>query len=167
VTNRYVDADPVRRLIRRATTSRPLAWLSARVLHRIDGVVVRATKGRGTFSGWVSGLPVVLLTTTGARSGLARTTPVLGIPDDDALIVLAANFGKTTHPSWFHNVRATPAVSVAVDGVTREYDAVVLAGAERDRWFERAVELNPGWLRYRRWAGERAIPVVRLQPAAA
>ncbi|MDL5155599.1 nitroreductase family deazaflavin-dependent oxidoreductase [Actinomycetospora termitidis] len=161
---RYVDADPVRRAIRTATTSRPLAWLSARVLHRIDGVVVRATNGRSTFSGWVSGLPVVLLTTTGARTGLARTTPVLGIPDGAALIVLAANFGKTTHPAWYHNVRATPEVDVAVDGRSRRYHAVELTGDDRDHWFARAVELNPGWLRYRTWAGERAIPVVQLTP---
>ena len=164
---RYVDTDPVRRLVRRATTSRPLAWLSARLLHRIDGVVQRATKGRSTFSGWVSGLPVVILTTTGARTGLSRRTPVLGIPDDDALVVLAANFGKTTHPAWYHNVRATPEVDIAVDGVGRRYRATELTGVDRDRWFGRAVELNPGWLRYRTWAGERAIPVVRMDPVAA
>lgn len=162
--NRYVDADPVRRLVRRATTSRPLAWLSARLLHRIDGVVQRATGGRSTFSGWVSGLPVVLLTTTGARTGLARTTPVLGIPDGEALVIIAANFGRTTHPAWLHNVRRTPAVAVAVDGTSRDYDGTELTGDERDHWFARAVELNPGWLRYRTWAGERAIPVVRLTP---
>lgn len=70
----YTEAGVLRRLVRLASTSRPLAWLSARVLHRIDRVVHRATRGRSTFSGWASGLPVVFLTTTGARTGLQRTS---------------------------------------------------------------------------------------------
>lgn len=162
----YAEANVVRRVVRQASTSRPLAWLSARVLHRIDRVVNRATRGRTTFSGWISGLPVVLLTTTGAKTGLRRTTPVLGVVDGDRLVVIAANFGSRQHPAWYHNLRAHPRVSVTVDGVSREYEAHQLAGEERERRFRVAVQLNPGWLRYRSWAGERQIPVIRLDPVA-
>lgn len=161
----YTDAGVVRRVVRQASTRRPFAWLSARILHHIDRLVLRATRGRATFSGWVSGLPVVLLTTTGARTGLQRTTPVLGIVDGDRLVVIAANFGSQQHPAWYHNLRARPEVSVTVDGVTRQYRAQQLAGDERERQFRIAVQLNPGWLRYRSWAGEREIPVIRLVPA--
>ncbi len=160
----YTEAGVLRRVVRQASTSRPLAWLSARVLHRIDRFVHRATRGRSTFSGWASGLPVVLLTTTGARTGLRRTTPVLGILDGDRLIVIASNFGSQQHPAWYHNLRAHPGVSVTVDGVSREYEAHQLAGEDRERQFRVAVQLNPGWLRYRSWAGERQIPVIRLDP---
>lgn len=161
---RYAEVGVPRRLVRRASTSRPVAWLSARILHRIDRFVNRATRGRFTFSAWVSGLPVVLLTTIGARSGRRRTTPVLGIPDADGLIVIASNFGSEQHPAWYHNLRAHPRVSVTRDGESREYDAHQLAGEERERQFQLAVQLNPGWLRYRTWAGERQIPVLRLDP---
>lgn len=160
----YTDAGAMRRLVRKASTSRPLACLSARVLHRIDYVVGGATHGRSTFSGWASGLPVVLLSTTGAKTGLPRTTPVLGIPDGDRLVVIASNFGSQQHPAWYHNLRARPTVSVTVAGVTREFEAHQLEGEERQRQFEVAVQLNPGWLRYRSWAGPRQIPVIRLDP---
>ena len=163
----YAEASAVRRIVRQAAASRPVAWLSARILHRIDHVVDRATGGRSTFSQWVSGLPVVLLTTTGARTGRSRTTPVLGIPDGDRLIVIASNFGKQQHPAWYHNLRAQPDVSVTVDGVTQAYVAHQLSGADRDREFDRALRLNPGWLRYRTWAGQREIPVFRLDPVGA
>ncbi len=106
-----------------ACLSRPWAWLSARVLHRIDRVACRATRGRTTFSAWMSGLPVVLLTTTGARMGQPRTTPVLGIPAGDGLVVIAASFGRREHPAWYHNLRADPRVTVTVTSVRRTYDA--------------------------------------------
>ena len=162
--DRYAEVSMLRRGVRQATTSRPVAWLSARVLHRIDHVVDRATGGRTTFSRWVSGLPVVLLGTTGARTGRPRTTPVLGTPDGDGFVVIASNFGKQQHPAWYHNLRARSRASVTVDGVTREYEAHELSGEERERQFQVAVGLNPGWLRYRTWAGDRQIPVMRLDP---
>jgi deazaflavin-dependent oxidoreductase (nitroreductase family) len=159
---RYTEAGALRRIVRQATTSRPLAWLSARILHRIDRVPYRSTRGRFTFSRWMSGLPVVMLTTTGARTGQPRTTPVLGIPAADGLVVVAANFGQHHHPAWYYNLRAHPRVSVTADGMTREYDAHELTGGERDQQFQEAVQMNPGWLRYRTWAGDRQIPVIRL-----
>ncbi len=159
---RYTEAGALRRIVRQATTSRPLAWLIARILHRIDRVAYRSTRGRFTFSRWMSGLPVVMLTTTGARTGQPRTTPVLGIPATDGLVVVAANFGQLHHPAWYYNLRAHPRVSVTADGMTREYDAHELTGEERDQQFQEAVQMNPGWLRYRTWAGDRQIPVIRL-----
>lgn len=163
---RYTEAGALRRMVRQATTSRPLAWVCARILHRIDRVAYRSTRGRFTFSRWMSGLPVVMLTTTGARTGQPRTTPVLGIPAGNGLVVVAANFGQLHQPAWYYNLRAHPRVSVTADGVAREYDAHELAGEERDQQFQEAVRMNPGWLRYRAWAGDRQIPVVRLDRVA-
>src|SRR6266498_2484541 len=107
----YAQTGVLRRMVRQATTSRPLAWLSTRILPGIDRTAYRSTRGRFTFSMWMSGLPVVMLTTTGARTGQPRTTPVLGIPDGDRIVLVAANFGQRQNPAWYHNLRAHPRVT--------------------------------------------------------
>ena len=99
----HADASAVRRAVRPAATSRPLAWLSAQILPRVDRATYRSTRGRFVFSAWLSGLPVVLLTTTGARTGRPRTTPVLAKPDGDALVLIAANFDRPQHLAWYLN----------------------------------------------------------------
>src|ERR1700747_1928172 len=96
----------------------------ARAAPRIDRPVYRLTRGRHTFASLLSGIPVVMLTTTGARSGQLRTVPVLGLPTSDGLAVIASNFGQHQHPGWYHNLRANPEGSVAVDGQTRRFRAV-------------------------------------------
>lgn len=148
--------------MRLLVTSRPVAWLSARLLPRVDRAIFRHTRGRVTFSAWVTGLPVVQLTTIGARSGAPRTARVLGIPDRGGFIVIAANFGQTTHPAWYHNLHARPQAWLVADGITGEYRARELTGLERDRGFERAITLNPGWGGFQERAGRRLIPVIQL-----
>jgi len=74
------------------------AWLFARVLHRVDRVAFRLTGGRRTVTSTLSGLPVVMLTTTGARTGMPRTVPVLAIPIGDDTAVAAGNFGRAQDP---------------------------------------------------------------------
>ncbi|WP_433060678.1 nitroreductase family deazaflavin-dependent oxidoreductase [Dactylosporangium sp. CS-033363] len=161
----YAEAGPVRRVVRQVVTSRPVAWMSARYLPAVDRVALRWTRGRWLPSRWVTGLPVVRLTTVGARSGALRTSPVLGIPAGEGLVVLAANFGQARNPAWYHNLRAHPRVTVTAGSGVREFDAVELEGEERERWFAEALRLNPGWRRFRTRAGARGIPVVRLEPA--
>jgi deazaflavin-dependent oxidoreductase (nitroreductase family) len=160
----YEQAGGLRRLVRRASATAPASWLLARTLHHVDRLVYRVTGGSSTFSSWVSGLPVVMLTTTGARSGRRRTIPVLGLPDGDGLVVIASNFGQRHHPAWYHNLRAHPRASVTVRGVTREVEAHELTGEEWERCFQRGVEIHPGWVRYRRRAANRRIPVIMLDP---
>jgi deazaflavin-dependent oxidoreductase (nitroreductase family) len=150
--------------VRRIAASRPLAWVSARILHHIDALVFRATRGRTTFSTWISGMLIVMLTTTGAKSGERRTVPLVGLPDGDAMIVIASNFGQRHHPSWYHNLRARPRAVMSVNGVTQHVVAFELAGAERERWYQRGIDINPGWVQYRQRASHRQIPVIRLEP---
>jgi deazaflavin-dependent oxidoreductase (nitroreductase family) len=153
-----------RRLLLRMVATRPVAWLCARTLHHADVVVYRLSRGRTTFSTCISGLQVVMLTTTGARTGQQRTLPVIGLADGEALVVIASNFGRQHHPAWYHNLRAHPRARVAVDGVTRPVLAHELTGAERDLWYDRGVTTNPGWIQYRERADHRQIPVIRLEP---
>jgi hypothetical protein len=112
----YDQANPLQRLMRWSGTLPPISWLYARTLHHIDRVVYRATSGRKTFTSLVTGLPVVQLTTTGARSGLPRTLPVLGVPEGDRLIVIASNFGQYKNPSWYYNLRAHPHAEIVFEG---------------------------------------------------
>ena len=86
----------------------------ARTLHVIDKGVFKLTRGRTTFSAWLAGLPVAWLTTTGAKSGVERTSPVLAIPcGDGRLVVIASNYGQRHNPSWYYNLRAHPYATIA------------------------------------------------------
>src|SRR5689334_16660316 len=103
--------------MRRFASSGPGSWLFARVAHRMDRPVFRWTRGRHTVGSLLTGLPVVMLTTTGARSGQQRTVPILGLPTGDGgLAVIASNFGQPKQPGWFYNLRARPEGDVVVDG---------------------------------------------------
>jgi deazaflavin-dependent oxidoreductase (nitroreductase family) len=161
----FSSANPVQRALRRFAASGPGSWLFARLLHRIDGRVFRATRGRHTFSSLVSGLPVVFLTTTGARSGRRRTVPTLGFPSAEGLVVIASNFGQERHPAWYHNLRAHPEGEVAVAGRTRRFRAVEAQGEQRERIWREGLAIYPGWSAYERRATNRRIAVFVLEPA--
>lgn len=160
----FERANPLQKGLRRLAASAPGSWVFARVLHRIDRPVYRLTRGRHTFASLLSGIPVVMLTTTGARSGRPRTTPVLGLPTADGLAVIASNFGQHSHPSWYHNLRAHPEGSVVVDGNSRRFRAVEVDGERRHRIWEQGLRVYPGWSQYERRASHRRIAVFVLEP---
>jgi deazaflavin-dependent oxidoreductase (nitroreductase family) len=163
---RYQDAGSLRRFVRRSAGWSPVSWFYARALHRLDSWVYRLSGGRVLFSSLLSGLPVVLLTTRGARTGEERTAPVLGIPDGDALVVIGSNYGQRHSPAWAHNLRAQPFARVRVDGQERDLLARELSGAERDDAYTRGIDVYPAWIAYRRRAAPRVIPVFRLEPVS-
>jgi deazaflavin-dependent oxidoreductase (nitroreductase family) len=106
---------------------------------------------------------VAWLTTTGAKSGVERTSPVLAIPcGDGRLIVIASNYGQRKNPSWYHNLTKNPRTRILFDGAEREMVARELEGDERARWYERGIEIYPGWVQYRKRA-PRQIPVIELR----
>jgi deazaflavin-dependent oxidoreductase (nitroreductase family) len=156
--------NPLRQLVRRTAGLRPISWFYARTLHHIDRGVYRISNGRSTFSSWVGGLPVVMLTTTGAKSGKSRTLPLLGFDEGEDVVLIASNWGQRHHPSWYHNLRAHPRATIVVDGQRREVEASMVSEADRDRYFKRAIATYPGYAYYRRRAG-REIPILRLRPA--
>jgi deazaflavin-dependent oxidoreductase (nitroreductase family) len=156
--------DPLRRLVRKAAEIVPMSWIRPRVVVRIDREVFRLSRGRTTLSALVSGLPIVMVTTTGARTGLARTVPVLGLPDDDRLILIASNFGKPSNPGWYHNLRAHPYAVVTWNGSAVEMHARELKDAERQRYVDLGIEVYPWWEPYHRRAAPRQIPVIMLEP---
>ncbi|MFC9313769.1 nitroreductase/quinone reductase family protein [Streptomyces nigra] len=124
----------------------------------------RANKGR--VGGPFEGGRLLLLTTTGARTGRPHTTPVAYLPDGgERVLVIASAAGSPKHPAWFHNLVAHPEVTVEAGAFTYPARAVVLEGEERDRAFTRAVEAEPGWAAYQERT-ERVIPVVALYEIA-
>lgn len=101
----------------------------------------RANKGK--VGGMWEGKPLLLLTTTGAKSGKRRTTPTMYLRDGDRLLIFASKGGAPTHPAWYHNLVAHPQVTVEVGSETYKATATVLKGEERDRLYARQAELYP------------------------
>ncbi|MFG2794759.1 nitroreductase/quinone reductase family protein [Streptomyces sp. NPDC048419] len=124
----------------------------------------RANKGRLT--GYFAQARLLLLTTTGARTGTRHTTPVGYLPDGgDRVLIIASAGGSPRHPDWYRNLLADPQVTVESGSFTYEARAVVLAGEERERAWARAVETDPGWAAYQEKT-TRLIPVVALSAIA-
>jgi deazaflavin-dependent oxidoreductase (nitroreductase family) len=160
----YARANPAQRLVRRFASSGPGSWIFVRVAHRIDRPVYRWSKGRRTFASMISGLPIAMVTTTGAKSGKQRTVPVLGLPTEDGIAVIASNFGQRNQPGWYYNLRANPEGEVAVDGTKTRFRAVEAEGELRERIWKAGLEIYPGWTQYEKRASHRDIAVFVLRP---
>jgi len=150
-------------MARRSAASRPVAWFYQRIQQPVDLFVLRLTGGRATPTSVLADVRLVILTTRGARTGVPRVTPVLAVPYGDGTVVLASNYGRRHHPAWYYNLRSDPRADIIVDGVSRTVRSRELSGVERDEAFSRAVEIYPGFERYRRWAAPRVIPVIKLE----
>jgi deazaflavin-dependent oxidoreductase (nitroreductase family) len=160
----YADANAPQRLVRRFGGSGPGSWLFARLAPRLDRTVYRLTRGRHTFASLVSGLPVVILTTTGARSGQSRSVPVVALPTDEGFALIASNWGKARQPGWYHNLRARPEGRLSVHGDSHSFRAVELEGERRERIWKQGLKVYPGWAQYERRAPKRHIAVFLLEP---
>jgi deazaflavin-dependent oxidoreductase (nitroreductase family) len=113
----------------------------------------------------LGGRPLLLLTTTGARSGQRRTTPMMYIPDGDHLIVIASNVGASIHPDWYRNLVAHPQVTVEVGPETFDALAIVMEGTARQQLWTRITELYPFFVEHQAKT-TRQIPVIVLQRQA-
>jgi deazaflavin-dependent oxidoreductase (nitroreductase family) len=120
----------------------------------------RANKGK--VGGFWEGKPLLLITTTGAKSSQHRTTPTMYMRDGDRMLIFASKGGAPTHPAWYHNLVAHPQVTVEVGTETYEATATVLQGAERDRFYDRQAQLYPQFGEYQTRTN-RKIPVIALE----
>jgi deazaflavin-dependent oxidoreductase (nitroreductase family) len=161
---RYEHARKGYRFVRRSAATRLMAKVYGIIQQPLDELVYRFTKGSYTLTSWLAGVEITMLTTTGKKSGQPRTVPVLGLPEGENMILIASNFGRPKNPSWYHNLRANPGATIVFNGVRREMLARELGGAERERGFRRGEEIHPGFTRYQRWAQNRKIPVLLLEP---
>jgi deazaflavin-dependent oxidoreductase (nitroreductase family) len=113
-------------------------------------------------SGIFKGAPLLLLTTTGARSGRRRTTPLAHTRDGNRYVVIASKGGAPSNPDWFRNVVAKPEVTVEVGGESFDARASVPTGSERKRLYDAQAALMPNFAEYQRKTA-REIPVVVLE----
>ncbi|MFF0013259.1 nitroreductase family deazaflavin-dependent oxidoreductase [Streptomyces sp. NPDC005374] len=110
-------------------------------------------------------LPVVILTTLGAKSGKIRKTPVMRVEHDGSYAVVASMAGAPTHPVWYHNAVADPRVELQDGPVRQDMSAREVTGDEKALWWARAVEAFPDYATYQKNT-DREIPVLVLEPTA-
>lgn len=129
-----------------------------------DDLIAQFRKNHGTITeGPFTGRDVLLLTTTGAKSGAPRTHPLAYTRDGDRYLIIASKSGAPTHPSWYHNIRAHPEVTVEVGPEKFRATATPVArGAERRRLYDQHAAINPGFKDYERKT-DRVIPAVLLE----
>lgn len=126
-------------------------------------VIEEFRANHGKVGGGFAGAPMVLLTTTGAKSGQKRVNPLVGLLDGDSLYVVASKAGSPTSPDWYHNLLANPSVEVEFGDERFDATAVpITSGPERDRLYAAQVAAMPGFADYEK-ATTRVIPIVELR----
>ena len=146
------------------SASPPGAWLFARLLHRIDGLLLRASGGRFAVSELLAGIPIVTIITTGARTGQRRETPLLGVPVGDGLALIGTHFGQPGNPGWYYNLRAHPELEVAYRGKLIPARAREVEGDEWATCWAEARKAYGGYQTYSRRIGDRPIHIMVLAP---
>jgi deazaflavin-dependent oxidoreductase (nitroreductase family) len=155
-------------LTKKFAASRAGIWLLSRILHHLDRLVLSLTGERGTLTAALAGVPIVVLTTRGAKSGLLRSIPLLPIRDaqnPEQFALVASNWGGRSHPAWYFNLKAHPQAHCAVEGRSGEYTAHEVSGEEYHRLWERATRTYFGFRRYQQRAGGRHIPIMVMVPS--
>jgi deazaflavin-dependent oxidoreductase (nitroreductase family) len=142
-----------------------LPWLPRflRQITTVDKLIQRITRGRWSLLR-LAGLPGLMLTVAGRKSGLPRSTPVLFVPYGDSQLVAGSNFGGPKQPVWVVNLRAAGRATVTVDGTSRDVVAHELAGEEREAAWAQMLQTWPNYAKYAERTS-RVIPVFRLDPA--
>jgi len=166
--NNEVSRPPFRRrLIAAIFGFKPLTLLFMWIATRVDRPLMLWSDGRIRLSFVI---PVLLLKCTGAKSGRPRVVPLLYAPDGDEqagadIVVIASHGGQPRNPAWYFNLLKTPRVQCTLKGFTATYKAHLLSGVERKKAWVLANSVYPGYDRYQQCAGDRLIPVFRLERA--
>ena len=129
-----------------------------------DELVEQFRRNRGVITeGPFTGRDLLVLTTTGAKSGLPRSNPLVYMRDGDRYLIIASKGGAPTHPDWYHNIRRHPEVTVEVGPETFRAKATAFAsGPERRRLYDIAGAINPGFKDYEQKTA-REIPAILLE----
>jgi deazaflavin-dependent oxidoreductase (nitroreductase family) len=134
-----------------------------------DNIIAEFRANDGVVGGPFAGAHLLLLTTTGAKTGQERVAPMVYFQEDDAIYVIASKGGAHTHPDWYHNLLANPTVQVdqATDAGVQSFEATAtpVDRAKRDELYARFSAHRPGFAEYQEKT-ERVIPIVELRRAA-
>ncbi|WP_209717963.1 nitroreductase family deazaflavin-dependent oxidoreductase [Marmoricola sp. OAE513] len=167
MTSRVPASDPTREKNRREKVGaklaelRPVTWYLVHLGRVIDPFLMKVSNGRINSTGTNQ---VVVLTHTGRKSGLERTTPLVYFTDGDDVILIASKGGAPENPIWYLNITANPEVQLHVGPDGGRYRARTAEGAERDRLWNLAVTLYRGYAGYAERT-DREIPVVICSPS--
>jgi deazaflavin-dependent oxidoreductase (nitroreductase family) len=131
---------------------------------RVRDQVARYEATGGAEGGELAGLPVIILTTVGARSGQTRKTPIMRVEQDGVYAAIASYAGRPVNPQWYSNLVAHPDATVQDGPQRHRVRARELSGDEKQRWWAIADALNPNYANYRSTAGGRDIPILALEP---
>ncbi|MCB0873023.1 MAG: nitroreductase family deazaflavin-dependent oxidoreductase [Thermoleophilia bacterium] len=149
----------------RLAATRAVAWVFAHTLDPIDSVLSALTGGRLTIPRIAAGLPVVFLTTTGAKSGRPRRVPLLSIPVAGNVAVLGTNYGQPTTPGWVVNLEADARARLSYMGRTAAVRARPVSPSELDGLFEEGARIYGGYAVYRSRIRGRRVRGFILEPA--
>lgn len=152
------------KLLHRFLMLRPVSALLAISLYRIDMLTSKLSNGKHTIAELV-GLPMIQITTIGAKTGEARTMPLVSLFDGEKIALIGSNFGRQHNPGWYYNLKAHPRCTVQVNGQKAEYSARQAEGDEREKYWQMAVSYYKGYDIYKIRAAHRQIPVMILVPA--
>jgi deazaflavin-dependent oxidoreductase (nitroreductase family) len=129
-----------------------------------SSLIEQIRAGGGHLSdGPFAGRQVLILTTTGAKSGQSRETPLVYSRDGDNIVIIASMGGAPSHPAWYHNIVANPQVTIEVDGKKLQANAHIAEGDERRRLYDQHADLHDSFTEYEAKTGGRVIPVIVLQ----
>jgi F420H(2)-dependent quinone reductase len=117
----------------------------------------------GTEGTMLKGVPVVVVTSVGARSGKLRKNPVMRVEHQGSYALIASQGGAPEHPAWYHNLVQNPVVELQDAQSRGDYKVRLAEGAERDEWWQRAVEVWPAYADYQKKT-DREIPVFVAEP---
>jgi deazaflavin-dependent oxidoreductase (nitroreductase family) len=152
---------PLGRITAKVAGSPQFAAVAPKIVPRVDRVLNRLTGGRFVLSGAL--LPSLVLTTTGAKSGLPRESPLATMPDGDAFYVVGSNFGREKHPAWTGNLIANPDASIVFRGRKVDVHAHLLDDDEKAAVWPRLTTMWPTYDRYVERSG-RNLRVFQLDP---
>lgn len=151
------------KLLHRFLMLRPVSAFLAVGLYRLDTLVLKISNGKHTMAE-LAGLPTIQITTTGAKTGEARTMPLVSILDGEKIALIGSNFGRQHNPGWYYNLKKHPQCSALMDGCRQNYLAREVQDDERTAYWNMAVSLYGGYELYRIRASHRHIPVMILEP---
>lgn len=134
-------------------------WLVPHVLSRLDLWLSHASGGRFSATRLL-GFPMLILTTIGRVSGQTRETPLIYFRNEDQVVVVASSLGSRDHPQWYRNLLHSPYAAIFMEGQRGDYTYRLLQGLEREVYWQRMLDIYPGYDRYAELADGREIPVI-------
>jgi deazaflavin-dependent oxidoreductase (nitroreductase family) len=144
----YPRPNVLQRGVQALASTRPGAWCFSKTLAPMDRAMTKITRGRTSVPAVLAGLPVLVLTSVGHKSGRPRRSYLIAVPFEDRLALLGTNFGQPRTPAWVFNLEAQPRAAVSFHDVTRDVIARPATDPERAAVLARSTSVYGGYVKY-------------------